>query len=264
MERTDRKLLFFDIDGTLWDRHNHIPKSTREAFELLRKNGHYTFINSGRSRGFIFNPDLFSLGFDGVVSACGTRVDFHDDVIFYHDPGVDLIRWALDVCREFEFSPILEGPEFLYMNPEEFPDDAYVAKISRELGPRLKRIDEFDGKWSCSKFSISSGVPRQAQGYEKLSEHFKIITHTPSVAECVPLGFDKGTGIAKVCELLNYDIKDTFAFGDGNNDIEMLVAAGTGICMGDGYDKAREASDYVTTELMNDGIKNACLHFGLI
>ena len=66
-----RKLLFFDIDGTLWDFHNVIPVSTVRAVHQARANGHLAFINSGRSRAFINSQELLGIGFDGIVSGCG-------------------------------------------------------------------------------------------------------------------------------------------------------------------------------------------------
>ena len=70
-----RKILFFDIDGTLWTMDGHIPESTREAIRKVRENGHLVFINSGRTRGYIRDPKLFSLGLDGIVSGCGTMIE---------------------------------------------------------------------------------------------------------------------------------------------------------------------------------------------
>ena len=69
------KAVFFDIDGTLWDFYNQIPVSTVTAIRELRKNGHYAFICSGRARAYIQHPDLFAIGFDGVVAGCGTHVE---------------------------------------------------------------------------------------------------------------------------------------------------------------------------------------------
>ena len=70
-----KKAVFFDIDGTLWDFHNQIPESTVTAIRTLRKNGHYAFICSGRSRAYIRHPDLFAVGFNGLVAGCGTHVE---------------------------------------------------------------------------------------------------------------------------------------------------------------------------------------------
>jgi hydroxymethylpyrimidine pyrophosphatase-like HAD family hydrolase len=80
----------------------------------------------------------------------------------------------------------------------------------------------------------------------------------------VPKGYNKGMGILKVCELLGEDVKNTFAFGDSINDKEMLIAAGTGVGMGDTYHDLTEYADYITSSLDNDGIYNALKHFDLI
>lgn len=50
----NRKLLFFDIDGTLLTAYPwSIPESTRKALEAARKNGHLLFVNSGRTYAMI-------------------------------------------------------------------------------------------------------------------------------------------------------------------------------------------------------------------
>ena len=65
-------------------------------------------------------------------------------------------------------------------------------------------------------------------------------------------------------ECLGISRKDTFCFGDSVNDIEMLRAVGTGIVMGNGEPAAREAADYVTDPVAENGIYNALEHLGLI
>ena len=46
-------LIFFDIDGTLWDGHMQIPESTIPTLKKLQANGHKIFLCSGRSRASI-------------------------------------------------------------------------------------------------------------------------------------------------------------------------------------------------------------------
>ena len=63
------KLIFFDIDGTLWDEKMIIPESTKEAIAKLKEKGHKTFICSGRPRANIMEESLHELGFDGIIAA---------------------------------------------------------------------------------------------------------------------------------------------------------------------------------------------------
>ena len=74
MENKDRKIVFFDIDGTLIDGPTHqIPQSAVEAIRKLRENGHLAFINTGRTLVSI-EPRIREIGFDGLVCGCGTHI----------------------------------------------------------------------------------------------------------------------------------------------------------------------------------------------
>ena len=50
---------------------------------------------------------------------------------------------------------------------------------------------------------------------------------------------------------------------DSLNDLEIIEAAAIGIAMGNGREELKAAADYVTTDIGDDGIWNACVHFGL-
>jgi hydroxymethylpyrimidine pyrophosphatase-like HAD family hydrolase len=54
------------------------------------------------------------------------------------------------------------------------------------------------------------------------------------------------------------------AFGDNGNDASMLKAAGIGVAMGNSDETCRQAADYVTARIEEDGLYQACLHYGWI
>lgn len=58
--------------------------------------------------------------------------------------------------------------------------------------------------------------------------------------------------------------KISYAFGDSINDVEMLKHVQHGIAMGNGTKAAKEAADYITAPLHEDGIYKGLEHFGLI
>ncbi len=54
------------------------------------------------------------------------------------------------------------------------------------------------------------------------------------------------------------------AFGDGGNDRAMLQSAPVGVAMGNAWTEVKEIADYITTDVDENGIRNALMHYGLI
>lgn len=258
------KHVFFDIDGTLWDFRSIIPESTSYAIRKLKENGHKAYICTGRTRGYITAPNLLALDFDGIVSGLGTRLEADGKLLFEHIiPRAKSIR-TVDTVKHYGFRAILEGPEYLYLDYDEFKDDPYGIKVMEEIGDRRRSISGEYGKWRISKLSCDATGCDKASCYKDLEDDFDFIEHNDVVVEMVPKGFSKGTGINKLCELKGIDVKDTIAIGDAVNDLDMFAAAGYSIAMGNGAGAAKEAADHVTTDIMDDGIFNALKHLELI
>ena len=259
-----RKAVFFDIDNTIWDFHNVIPESTVRAIRALRRNGHLALLCSGRTRGFIRDPALLNIGFDGIISGCGTLLEFDGKTLFYYSVSKDMALRTLKTVQNYGFRSILEGREHLYLNPEDFANDLYGEKLRRDMGEHLFNISDHWGEWEFSKFSCDTRGCDQAAGVAALSEDYDAIIHNENVVEFVPKGFDKGTGIQRLCELIGQDLDNTVAFGDSVNDLGMFAVCGTSVCMGNGVDAAKLAADMVTSALDDNGIWNGCLRLGLI
>ena len=259
-----RKLLFFDIDGTLWDDKSVIPESTVFAVRKARENGHMAFINSGRTKAFIQSEELLGIGFDGIVSGCGTCFEYDGQVVYYHRLENDYLARVIETLRSFRFRPILEGREFLYMKDEDFQGESFGQKLKREMGENLLDIDEHWGDWEVSKLSCAT-EPNEHEGCMRaLDGEFEFMIHNPEVVEMVPAGFNKGIAIQRICDHFGVDISDTIAFGDSANDLAMLRAAGFSVVMGNGSKVAKQSAGMITDDLHEDGIYHACQKLGLV
>ena len=69
-------------------------------------------------------------------------------------------------------------------------------------------------------------------------------------------GVTKGDAITELIEKLGIDKKDTYAFGDADNDYDMTLNAGIGVVMANGSEKTKSVADYITDDNDHDGIGN--------
>lgn len=74
----------------------------------------------------------------------------------------------------------------------------------------------------------------------------------------------KSLAILKTLEFFGIDRSEAVAFGDGENDIDMLEVVGLGIAMGNGNEKLKKIADFVTKPSSDDGIDYALKKYGLI
>lgn len=123
-----KKLLFFDIDGTLVDFGNStMSPSTADALINAKQNGHMIFLCTGRSYNQIY-PSLKAFDFDGVVAAAGGYVTVGDKVIAHHVYGQNLLQKVLDTVGDndtglifqtrIKASPTTSGPTNSYQHSQ--------------------------------------------------------------------------------------------------------------------------------------------------
>lgn len=81
--------------------------------------------------------------------------------------------------------------------------------------------------------------------------------------EVVPLGVDKGRGLAWLADYLGVEQDETLAVGDQENDVPMLAWAGVGVAMGNAVPAVQAVADWVAPPLREDGAVRALERFVL-
>ncbi|HDA1414008.1 TPA: HAD-IIB family hydrolase, partial [Staphylococcus aureus] len=74
------------------------------------------------------------------------------------------------------------------------------------------------------------------------------------VIEIVKLGINKARGIEQVRQFLNIDRNNIIAFGDEDNDIEMIEYARHGVAMENGLQELKDVANNITFNNNEDGI----------
>ncbi len=257
-----QKIVFFDIDGTLYAHDIGVPKSTIEAIDKLLENNHIPIINTGRSRGMI-PQSLIDLGFKGVIAAAGADVSYENEEIQQIVSDTQTAREMMKLLDEGNMDYVLEGPQYIYYDEEKAKNLSDGMKaVAKSVGEERFRTFDID---EIIYNKISATIREESTIHPKLKEKYYMIKHSNiPVIEMVPKGCNKGNGAKKIIEYLGVDKKDTYAFGDSTNDIEMLQYVEYGIVMGNSYPDILENAKYKTKSIYEDGIYYGLKEFGLI
>ncbi|MFJ5713474.1 Cof-type HAD-IIB family hydrolase [Neobacillus sp. NPDC093127] len=255
-----KKIVFFDIDGTLLDHEKSLPASTKKAIELLKENGTFVAIATGRAP-FMFESLREELGIDSYVSFNGQFVVFENEVV-YENPLNEV-----ELKRLVQYAEIKNHP-IVFMNEKTMKASVQIHPfIEKSLGSLNFSHPEKDNSFYVNRKIYQSLLFCEESEDEKYLADFPDLNfirwHSYSV-DVLPKGGSKAEGIKKMIERLGFDLKDVYAFGDGLNDLEMLKAVGTGVSMGNGVPEAKQLADLITTDVGNDGIWNGLKELQLI
>ncbi len=271
----DKKILFFDIDGTLLNGEAVVPESTVAALKELKEQGHLRFVCTGRTKCMI-PEEVNKLAFDGYVLGGGTEVEYEGKQISYYELPVDLIKKTVPVMQKYKVTYLFEGRDNIYYEQSAANEErAYFSGFVKSFGKLAVIIKEYD-EIHASKITLvpPEGFTKEiAENFRKdLEQDFNVIIHAPAnndiltdgLIELVPIGINKATGIQDAIRSLGMTKEMTVGIGDSNNDLEMLSYVGTAVCMGNGTSRAKELADLVTTHIDDDGIWNSMKSLQLI
>lgn len=260
----DKKIVFFDIDGTLIDRKYGLIPSTKEAIKRLKENGHIPVICTGRTRAFL-PKEVMDLGFHGIIAGAGTYVEFENEIIHNKVEGPDYGNDTIQLLKEHDIHFIVEGPEYIYYD-RDIKDSKYdklISYLKQTDEGHIKELETSDYRMNKITCALTTESKLDAI-LHKLKEKFHLIMHEDGNFEMAPNGYDKSTGIKTLLKYLNIDRENTYAFGDSTNDLEMLAYVNYGIAMGNSYKEVLESARYKTSRLEEDGIYKGLKEFGLI
>lgn len=276
-----KKIIFLDIDGTLYStKIGKIPNSAEQAIQLARKNGHKVFLCTGRALSEIqkylnYEIDGFILGAGGMVYADGKRIYDHpipkEDVtrikrtILKNDLGYCLEGAAGSYCSKVGYEYLLKYFSGGETNREKqvelcMENGTYPETFGSEDNDHIYKICAFGPAWNPL-------FPKLEKYLEKPFILTKSVEHTDQqlcIGEVTNGSVTKGTAIEKILDYYNLQSFNAIGIGDSANDIPMFKVCGTSVAMGNAAEEAKKEADYITTDILDDGIWNAFVHFGLI
>lgn len=259
------KLIAMDLDGTLLNDQKVITEKTKAALMAAQNKGIRLALASARpSPGLFRERDALDMqNFNGILMSYngGRIVDAETGKVLF-ETSMDL-QETKQVLRQLEklpVTPILDDGAKFYVTDKDGYKVDYECRNNNMICSEVGNLADF---LTFAPIKILMSVqPEELPIVQKqiaafLPESLTVVQTAAFYLEIIPKVINKGQGIRDICKVLGMEPAEVIAFGDAENDIPMLRAAGMGVAMGNAQETVKAAADMVTLSNNDDGIAAA-------
>ncbi len=252
------KAAFFDVDGTLLSHTaKKVPDDTKLALCRLQQKGIRIFMSTGRHVLELSHLPVNGINFDGYIMLNGQLcLDSLKNPVFksaFPDQAAESLG---EIFAEKAVPLTMVEETRIYINVV----TEYVRTAQAEISSPVPNTGEYTG---APLYQATVYLPPQEEPsfLSHLPAGCKFTRWSPKGADIIPSAGGKVAGMKYFCRLLNIAPEEAIAFGDAENDIEMLNFAGIGVAMGNAGEAVKRCADFVTDDVDHGGISKALHRF---
>lgn len=278
VQMSDIRLIALDLDGTLLNSNKQLTPACRSALDRAAAEGTEIVPTTGRF-------------FDGMPAAVRELPYLHYAITINGAQVMDLKRGsvvyraelpceqAVAIMRMLDDLPVIYDcymDNWGWMNRDmwercgDYTPDEHYFRMVRELRkpvPDLKKMLLEKGHGVQKVQLFTKDMELRARLLREMEHWFENIAVSTSVINNVEINSadaNKGAALRKLAQYLGLERAQTAAFGDGINDLSMIIEAGLGIAMENAAPEVKAHADQLTTSCDADGvaagIERWCLH----
>ncbi|MFJ7825211.1 Cof-type HAD-IIB family hydrolase [Psychrobacillus sp. NPDC096623] len=254
-------LIVLDLDGTLLTDEKVISTKTKNILQLAKNEGHEVMIATGR-------PYRSSEMYYKELGLSTPIVNFNG--AFVHHPRSSswkTVHTPIDLKVVKEVVEAVESYSIKNMLAEVL-DDVYLhyhdEKILSAFSLGNPQVTTGDLRSLLKTDPTSLLIHAEEDSVDSVRQHLRdvhaeVIDHRRwgapwDVIEIVRHGLNKAVGLSQVSKFLNIPKERIIAFGDEDNDLEMIEYAGVGVAMGNAISPLQNIANEVTLTNNEDGI----------
>ena len=262
------RLVASDMDETFLDADHAIPEANLRALRRMRELGVLFVPSSGRWYSSIMDnftgearellEGSYVLSYNGgfinrvgdpePLTTCGLSRACAEEL---YARGRELgLAMHINVADGHVFVPDADDDERAYLasisgvthvNSKDHPDLSFLE--GRDIVKILYVNRDFD---ALQELGASLAPVAERLGVE-------VTFSSKRYLEFMPAGVNKGTGLARLAEMLEIPLSVVIAVGDSANDLSMIQAAGLGVGVANATDDVRPSCDVVLDTTGMDG-----------
>lgn len=253
---TYKGLVFFDLDGTLYNEHSRVDPAVAIAVKQLRANHYLPIISTGRSPLEI-QEALAITGIDSFIALNGSYIQFEGQPVYQGTIPTKTIEQVVTIAQEAgEAVAFYDDQAIRITSVTQAAKDAYA-----EVNAPVPSVDpEYYLNHPIYMLLILTNNNDAAYATDDLTFY----RNTPYSIDTVEKNGSKQTGIKRLLASQGLEDMPTYAFGDGRNDIPMLSYVDYPTAMGNGIPEAKAQAKYITSANVEGGIIEGLRHWKLI
>lgn len=257
----NQHLIVLDLDGTLLNDEQKITEKTKKVLFQAKEAGHQIMIATGRpyrASSLYYNELKLTTP---IVNFNGAYIHHPKDQSWepIHTPiNMNVVHDVVDSVHTFQYENLIA----------EVMDDVYIHMEDEKMMDMFKmgepRVTMGNLKMNLSEDPTSLLIHANEQNVPIIRQHLQevhadLIEHRRwgapfNIIEIVRKGLNKAVGIAAVSKYLNIPRERIIAFGDEDNDLEMIDYAGIGVAMSNGINELKNIANEITLSNNEDGI----------
>lgn len=254
------KFIFTDLDGTLLDTAKKPGNKSIKVLKILKQRGFHLGIATGRSVDIVLNL-LAEWGlddqFDWIVGMNGAQLYNIKNHALYrqHLLTIDQLHKLISMLYSYDLNLYLYDcitHKAMLKRLDEF--GAMIIKLNHsvyEIKNLTKLHKEYEKLLVLAEPSLLLDINQKLINYEGIN----VMRTLPYCLEIVNQHNSKLNAIRQICNYEKVDLSAVMAFGDQENDMEMIMECGLGVAMLNGLECLKQKADMCTEYTNeNDGV----------
>ena len=254
------KAAFFDVDGTLLSyKNNRVCPSARAAIARLQEKGVLCIVATGRHMIQMSKLPVADIPFDAFVMLNGQLIlDKQQNVLYGMPIEGKAKEFLVEKFNDHTYPAIIIEERDMYLNCV----TDHVEKVHEIIAIAKPELSNYKGG---NIYQVCAYLrPEDEHLVDPIKEYVEMTSWHYGGKDIIAGGGGKMNGIKWYLEHIGLKPEEIIAFGDAENDLDMIRFAGIGVAMGNGSEEVKVVADFVTADIDDDGIEKALKHFNLI
>lgn len=263
------KLIAVDMDGTLLNSQHQVSPRNKRALEQAIAQGVEVVVATGRPRSDAPLRILEQLGLQtpGIFVQGSAIFNADGSLRFREDFDLALAQPVLELVRQQGYTLLVYDGQQIFVSERSEATDVLIP-MGEPVPEAVGSLEEALPTRPFHKLVLLHSPEQIPALREQLHssidlEKLRVVQTLPNALEVIPLHVSKGSAVQHLMDDMGLQRGQVMAFGDAENDIEMIELAGIGVAMGNAYPSVKAVADYVTATNDEDGVALAIERFVL-